>query len=310
MKKLFLLFILLSTANSYAQLEEHYAQYMNNRFLINPGAFAPANKIRAIAFYRAQEVLPGIQLNSQSISIQMPLRYNSIGFGAVIRKDEQPGLSSTAMKVATNYKIKIFSGLLALGIETGPTYKRIDFSDFNPKDPSDPSYLSKDNNWSFDLGYGLYYESKHMYAGVSHKHLFNNLLGSYGIIVGEKYRHNAIVGFYPYPKAKIGVSPSLFYQKSYLTKAKIDVNLLVDYLKNFWVAGSLTSLRQWGVQGGLVVNSLLKSIGPKIRFGYAFQSGTDESTIRSTTNEVFLSLSWHKKASFSHIKNLNEYNGL
>ncbi len=175
-KRNLIILLLLTGARltSYAQYDPSFSHYFDMETSYNPGAVGKQPKINVTAAYAMD--LAGFEHNPQTayVSADMPFYAMKTYHGAGVQlMNDKLGLF-THQKLALQYaiKFKLFGGQMSTGIQAGMLSEGFDGSKLDLEDAGDPAFsTAKLNGNAFDLGVGLYYISKDLYAGISIQHL-------------------------------------------------------------------------------------------------------------------------------------------
>jgi type IX secretion system PorP/SprF family membrane protein len=159
---------------SYAQYDPSFSHYFDMETSYNPGAVGKQPKINVTAAYAMD--LAGFEHNPQTayVSGDMPFYAMKTYHGAGVQlMNDKLGLF-THQKLALQYalKFKLFGGQMSAGVQVGILSESFDGSKLDLEDSSDPAFSTTTlHGNAFDLGAGLYYTRKDLYAGISIQHL-------------------------------------------------------------------------------------------------------------------------------------------
>ena len=170
---MFLLAILVwSGITLHAQQDPQYSQYMFNPLSINPAYAGSRGVMNGALLYRQQWVsFPGAP-NTQVMAINTPLRKGKVGLGAEIVRDQIGPKTSIAGYLSYAYRLPLFNGKLAFGLAAGMLNYTIDWTMIEYKDPSDSyAQLGRESKTVPDFKFGLYFNNKKFYTGISVTHL-------------------------------------------------------------------------------------------------------------------------------------------
>ena len=289
--------LVLYLGDMFAQRDEHYSQYMFNSFLINPAVTNQQDMIDFNFFYRDYAPLNPVHISSQSLSVQMPFHYNSVGLGLIFRNDNQPGLNTTSILFAGNYKIKLSTGFISFGLEAGGQYLDQNNEEFTARDESDPLYQNE-SQWLFDIGFGLHYVSKKWYSGISLKHA-NEFFSDKETSLVSQYNLYYIGAYTFQVGKKWEIIPSMLAKYAEQSSIKIDFATHLRFQSNVWIGLVVTSEQELGLQAGAALNKLKIPL----KIGYAYETGAKAGGLSSTTtHEVMCVLSLRKRDSFKKIE--------
>lgn len=169
LKTTLILFFLVLTSSIEAQQLPQFTQFMFNTISINPAYAGSREKLNLTALHRNQ--WSGLEGNpvTSTLSVHSPLRSNEkigIGFSYI---SDQLGFESTNYVYGDfSYTIPVsFETKLSFGLKAGGT----NYSRPLIGDGSDPN-LAAVNNWTPNLGAGVYLTSDRWYTGFSAPRFF------------------------------------------------------------------------------------------------------------------------------------------
>lgn len=160
--------LLLSSFSANAQQDSQYTQYMYNTVVLNP-AYAGSREVLSITgLYRTQWVgLEGAP-KTMTFAVNSPVS-DEVGLGvSVINNKIGPSTESSfsadmSYNVRLNYDYRLFFGLKA-----SADVLNIDYTKLTQYDVNDPRYQYNNNNeFSPNIGAGLYLKSENTYVGIS-----------------------------------------------------------------------------------------------------------------------------------------------
>lgn len=176
MKKIFtaiasLAFLFLGTT-VHAQQDPQLTMNMFNRLYANPGYAGSNNGICANVLHRQQWV--GFDGRPQTTVLNVDATVKAIrgGVGLSVLYDVLGAQTNGAVSLSYAFRVPLGSGTLGIGIEGGVLFNTLDGSKLNPIDADDPNIISgRDGGMKEDLGFGIYYHTDKLYAGIAAKHL-------------------------------------------------------------------------------------------------------------------------------------------
>jgi len=286
---------------SYAQQDAQFSMNMFNKLAINPG-YAGTNKaLCATVLYRDQwDKFPGAPKTGL-----LSVDYGRIlggGLGITVDQDMLGFDKTLKAKLAYSYHVAIGgTGTLGIGLDAGMIQKSLS-GNFIAPDGSTSSTPGTDQAipWSgssaitYDIGFGLYYTSKHVYAGLSSLHLAGpaqQLSASGTTTAGnfdftyEMARHYYVMAGYHFMTQKWTITPSIL-TKSDASSTQLDINLMAKW--NNMVFGGL-SYRLTDAAVAMV--GLDYPLSPKstLKFGYAYDiTLSNIKSYNKGTHEIML----------------------
>jgi len=182
MKKIFCYIVLLFIAASVkAQQDPQFSQNMFNILANNPAAAGAEETINASVLSRQQWVgFDGAPV-SNVFSIDTPFGFagKQHGVGLTIMSDKLGMENNTTIRLSYSYKYKLSIGSLNFGVNLGLQNNSLkgmwsipDGDGFSSVDSDDLLGANADGSkMVFDLGGGLFYQTKSMYLGASVSHI-------------------------------------------------------------------------------------------------------------------------------------------
>lgn len=168
-----------ATMTSWGQYDPSFSHYFDMETSFNPAAVGKQSKLNVAVAYALD--MAGFKNSPQTAyaSADIPFYAMKIyhGAGAVLQNDKI-GLF-THQKLALQYALKFncFGGQMGLGVQASMLNETFDGSKLDLEDANDPAFSnSKLTGNKIDLGAGIYYMHKDLYAGISAQHLLSPLI--------------------------------------------------------------------------------------------------------------------------------------
>jgi type IX secretion system PorP/SprF family membrane protein len=285
MKKLYSLLVLLSIS-VWGQQEPQYTQYMFNPTVINPAYAGSTGYGSLFSMYRAQWVgLEGAP-RTMNLGYHQPIENSHLGIGANLLRDEIGPTSTTFAAVDVSYTIAFANeSRLAFGIKAGGELFSIDnqkLKNFNPDDP----FLQQNmvNQFSPNVGVGLYYYTENSYLGLSVPRLLETRFYD-AIAYSETTRkqHVYFVGGKVYD-----LTYNLKFKPAFVSKIVAGAPLQLDLTANFLYNERFTMgvSYRWDA----VVSALLGfKVNNRLSIGYGYDRETTRlANFNSGSHELFL----------------------
>jgi type IX secretion system PorP/SprF family membrane protein len=279
---------------SFAQQDAQFSMNMFNRLAINP-AYAGMNQaLCGTLLYRQQWTsFPGAPKTGL-----LSVDYGQIlhgGVGVTIDQDQLGFDKTLKAKLAYSFHMPLATGTLGIGLDVGMIQKSLS-GNFIAPDGSTTASPGTDMAipWSgtsamtYDLGFGLYFQTSKLYVGLSTLHIPEQQLtqakaGSYNFDFTVA-RHYYIMAGYTFSTPMWDFTPSVL-AKSDASSTQLDLNLLAKWNKMVFAG---VSYRLSDAIVGIV--GLEKNFGKTTaKFGYSYDITT--STIKnysSGTHEIML----------------------
>lgn len=285
MKKLYSLLVLLSIS-VWGQQEPQYTQYMFNPTVINPAYAGSTGYGSFFSMYRAQWVgLEGAP-RTMNLGYHQPIENSHLGIGANLLRDEIGPTSTTFAAVDVSYTIAFANeSRLAFGIKAGGELFSIDnqkLKNFNPDDP----FLQQNmvNQFSPNVGVGLYYYTENSYLGLSVPRLLETRFYD-AIAYSETTRkqHVYFVGGKVYD-----LTYNLKFKPAFVSKIVAGAPLQLDITANFLYNERFTMgvSYRWDA----AVSALLGfKVNNRLSIGYGYDRETTRlANFNSGSHELFL----------------------
>lgn len=169
--------------NTQAQYDISFTQYMNNEMFINP-AYTGTREATAITLLsRNQWVGFDGAPKTQTFTLHSPVQKNwGLGFSAM---NEKIGITKQLKFLGSyGYQIKLNRmEKLSFGLSGGISSLKEDFASLNLKDQNDLAFpFGAGSAIAPQAGFGMYFYSKHYFAGFSIPRLIKNSIVSDGTI--------------------------------------------------------------------------------------------------------------------------------
>jgi len=236
-------FLLLASAQQDAQ----FSMYMFNRLAINP-AYAGMNKMLCVTSLGRQQWVgfPGAP-KTGLVSIDYGRIWGG-GAGLVIDQDVAGFQKTLNVKLAYSYHIRFNTGVLGIGLNAGMFQSSLNGKFISPDgqttDPNIP--WSGTTVTTYDIGVGLYYQTRRLFAGLSSSHLPEQQISTNGTTTYNasvtnwdyKYqtaRHYFVMAGYTFiPNRDWEITPSIL-AKSVIASTQIEGDLLAKWNKTLFV---------------------------------------------------------------------------
>ena len=277
---------LLNTTKSVAQQDAQFTQYMYNTINVNPAYAGSRGVLSVFGIYRAQWIgLEGAPTTSAA-SLHAPINNSRVGLGISLSKDEI-GISDRKT-VATDFSYTINTSedfKLSFGIKGSASLFNVDYTKLNKYDKNDPKFQNNiDNQFSPNIGAGVYYHSNKLYAGVSvpfileTKHFDDNTTS-----IAKDALHYYFIGGYVFE-----VSETTKFKPAFLIKSVKGAPLQADITANFMFYDKFVLGAAW--RWSAAVSALAGfQIDNNWFIGYTYDSDTTKlSNYNSGSHEIFL----------------------
>jgi type IX secretion system PorP/SprF family membrane protein len=308
-----------------AQQDAQFSMNMFNRLSMNP-AYAGMNKaLCATMLYRQQWTgFPGApKTGLLSVDYGQILRG---GVGLTVDQDQLAGggIKTLSAKLAYSYHLPLGPGTLGIGLNGGLMQKSINVNFIAPEggstgnggigsngfDPSVP--WNKTSSTTYDVGFGLYYQTRKLYVGLSSLHLPEQQFTSSGFapisknnwdLKYKEARHYYVMAGYTFiPAPAWEITPSMLL-KSVASSSQLDVNLMAKW--NKMIFGGMS----YRISDAIVaIIGLERPFGTRMtaKFGYSYDMTTSKiATYSNGTHEIMLGFCYKIKPDATRTSHMN-----
>jgi len=302
--------LLLLAAPALAQQQAQYSQYMNNNYILNPGATGVEDYIDLKASYRTQwaglEGAPKTYYVSGSSSLapwrgtsKHPLRERPRSFhavGGLVYNDVTGPTSRLGVYGSYAYNAVLTRTIrLALGASVGMQQFAVDGQLLNFYDPTTQAASAASR--VVDASAGLWLYSPNFYLGLSGAQLFGNTLDfSYGPnqvgagAPGNSLRRHyfATAGVRLPLSEDFSLVPSVLLKSVNPAPLSLDVNAKLKYRDLLWVGASWRAFDSIVAMAGLSYE--------QFTLGYSYDAGTSQlAGYNAGSHEILIGLRLKKK---------------
>ena len=280
MRKLVLLFLMISSTWAVAQQGFQYSQYMLDKYQFNPAYGGLERSLIINAAIRSQ--WNGIEGNPQSqyINAHLPFYIWNGSIGMSLQNESSGALRNVQLAGSYNYVIKNDFGIFSFGLSAGIIQKSIDGTQlitpdgdyvdgsFNHNDPalSDREYNGISPTWTA----GFYYGGRDFDAGITFANVPAPSLsaGPSNVTVSS---HSTLYTEYRYPwNDKLLLIPNMLIKTDFV-EYQTDISVMGRYNGNIF--GSV------GVRGynsnslDALIFMMGTKLSPKYSVAYSFDTG-------------------------------------
>ncbi len=223
---------LLVTSSVLAQQDAQYTQYMYNTVSVNPAYAGSRGHLSIAALYRNQWAgLEGAP-ETQTFNFHTPFGYRGVGLGVSVVNDKIGPTSETYFDVDFSYTIQTsYNGKLSFGLKTSAHMLDIRFSQLDEFeiDPQLQAQGDIRNQFSPNIGAGVYYHTDRFYAGLSAPRILETTHFDQSSISTAREQIN----WYMITGYVYDINPFLKFKPTLLTKLVQGAPLQVDLSANF-----------------------------------------------------------------------------
>lgn len=318
---LLLTILCFSNLSLFAQTKPNLNHYLYNYYLINPAVAGIEDFVDIKSSFRSQwnglegapetltltihgnieghsKVNPPKEKNPSIDEYTVDLDgYNARphhGIGGMIMADRIGPFSKMQVNGSYAYHIPLSKKYrLAAGLSMGLTQNRLDQNKITLHDPDDIAVSGERySNINPDLGFGLWFYSRALFAGVSGAQLlkYNQAYGDYIQTEKESYRHFIFTAGYKfYAGYDLILTPSIVAKWLSPAPLVIDYNLVISFINRVSLGFTYRNNNEFILSSRFVAS-------PLVEFGYAFDFGSATvDRFNSGSHEIYLGLRLRNK---------------
>lgn len=292
MKKILSVIFVLSVYLGTAQQDAQYTQYMYNTITINPAYAGSRGVVSIFGLHRTQWIGLDGAPKTNAFSINSPINNSNLGIGISFINDKIGPTVENQISADVSYTIPMANDYkLSFGLKGTANLFNLDISKLNPENQLDPTLQDLNNNFTPNLGAGIYYHSDKLYFGFSIPNFFETTRYADNTQSVSKERMNYyLIGGYVFD-----LNPNLKFKPAFLTKAVEGAPLQLDLSGNFLIndkfvlGGAWRWDAAWSAMAGFQVNQ-------QLYIGYGFdQETTNLARFNSGSHEIFIRYELFKK---------------
>lgn len=295
--------ILLFAFHIHAQNQISFEQYYLNQIFINPAYAGSQADFETDLFYHNQWTdMPGAP-TSLGASVHAKLANEKIGLGIKLIQENIGAVSSQEIGLQYAYRIYTSSGVLAIGIEGNITNYQLAYSDLSAFQDGDQAFIQQPlNTNSPNAGAGIYFHSKHFYAGLSVPLLLeDSISGIHNKDISQANIYSAYRHYYLTSGAIIGDEKKFAVRPTILAKYAPDAAFQAEaalhfILKNsFLVGGSYRTNNNIAIMAEYIFesNKILKRNLFGLGYAYSFTLEPYQNLF-GPTHEIYITYRFDK----------------
>lgn len=277
---------------SYSQQDAQYTQYMYNTINVNPAYAGSRGVMSVFLLHRTQWVgLDGAPV-SNALSVNAPIENTNLGVGVSFVNDRIGPTVDNTISADLSYTIptsEVYK--LSFGIKGTANLFSFDKEKLTIQNQGDPLLQSLSNNFSPNVGAGVYLHSNKLYLGASVPNFFQTKRYNDNDYAVYKERMNTyLIGGYVFD-----LSPNLKFKPAFLGKMVQGAPLQLDVSGNFLINDKfvLGAAWRWSAAASLMAGFQV-SDGLYIGYGYDLDT-TKLAHYNSGSHEVFLRYEFFKR---------------
>ena len=281
---LFFALVLCSLAG-FAQQDAQYTQYMYNTININPAYAGSRGVLSVFGLHRTQWVGLDGAPTTNAFSVNTPINNSKLGVGLSFVNDRIGPTEENTISADVSYTVQTSETYnLSFGIKGTANLFSLDVNKLNPADANDPRLYNFDNNFTPNVGAGVYFHSDKLYVGLSVPNFFETIRYEDNSISVTKERMNFyLIGGYVFD-----LGPSIKFKPAFLAKTIEGAPLQLDVSGNFLINDKFTigAAWRWSAAASLMAGFQITD-GLFVGYGYDLET-TRLSRYNSGSHEIFL----------------------
>lgn len=283
-----IIIICLVANESNAQQKPLFTNYVFNQFYYNPAISATSDAIDFRFLYRNQWAGLEGKPHTQTLSAYGALKKMNLGLGGNIYHDQTGHIRNVGFNISAAYAVKIGEeSLLSGGISAGIIHYKL-ANEINIRESGDDAVTKAQNGKvAPDIGLGIYFKRKGLYAGFSMPQVIQSTL-DFNVEDPDKrnklMRHYFLMAGYRFNVAdKFELEPSALLKGVKGSPLQVDINLKAIYDKMVWLGVSYRSLDAIAIMAGAIIKE-------QFQLGYAYDITTSNlNSVSNGSHEILLS---------------------
>lgn len=277
---------------SYSQQDAQYTQYMYNTINVNPAYAGSRGVLSVFGLHRTQWVGLDGAPTTNAFSINSPINNSNLGVGLSFVNDKIGPTVENTISADLSYTIKTSESYkLSFGIKGTANLFNLDINKLKIQNQGDPLLQNLNNNFSPNVGAGVYFHSDKSYLGVSVPNFFETKRYDDNDIAVYKERMNLyLIGGYVFD-----LSSNLKFKPAFLTKVVEGAPLQLDLSGNFLINEKFVLGAAWRWSAAVsAMAGFQVSDGLYIGYGYDLET-TKLANYNSGSHEIFLRFELFKR---------------
>jgi type IX secretion system PorP/SprF family membrane protein len=284
-KKILMAALFFGSMGMFAQQDAQYTQYMYNTANVNPAYAGSRGALSIFGLHRTQWVgLDGAPVTN-TFALSSPLGYSGLGAGLSVVNDRIGATSTNNISADLSYTIPVSEEYdLSFGVKGSASLFSLDKDKLNIYDQSDASLYNINNEFSPNVGAGVYFHSDKTYIGLSvPQFLQTTRYKDNDRAVYLDKMHLYLIGGYVFD-----LSDNVKFKPAFLLKAVQGAPLQLDLSGNFMFNDKFVVGAAW--RWGAAVSAMAGfQITQGMYIGYGYDRETTNLThYNSGSHEIFL----------------------
>ncbi len=277
---------------SYSQQDAQYTQYMYNTINVNPAYAGSRGVLSVFGLHRTQWVGLDGAPTTNAFSINSPINNSNLGVGLSFVNDRIGPTVENTISADLSYTIKTSETYkLSFGIKGTANLFNLDINKLKIQNQGDPLLQNLNNNFSPNVGAGVYFHSDKSYLGLSVPNFFETKRYDDNDIAVYKERMNLyLIGGYVFD-----LSSNLKFKPAFLGKVVEGAPLQLDLSGNFLINEKFVLGAAWRWSAAVsAMAGFQVSDGLYIGYGYDLET-TKLANYNSGSHEIFLRFELFKR---------------
>ncbi|CAM1333090.1 type IX secretion system membrane protein PorP/SprF [Tenacibaculum aestuariivivum] len=285
-----IILLFIKVSNIQAQQLPQFTQYMYNTISVNPAYAGSREVLSAVGLHRSQWAGFNKGPETQTLSINTPLRNEKIGVGLSFINDKLGYENFIYLYGDLSYTIQLNYNLkLAFGLKAGFTQYSLD-NELLIAEGLDPAINGINSRWEPNIGSGIFLHTEKWYVGLSAPRLLNvdhNDLTVNGVNYGavDKVSYYLTGGYVFELNDNVKFKPATLIKGTRGAPLSYDITANFLFNEKFWLGGSYRFNEYTGALGALIDFQ----VSDRFRIGYAYEYPlSDINQFSSGTHEALL----------------------
>lgn len=271
----------------HAQQKPLFSNYIFNQFYYNPAISATSKNIDIRFLYRNQWAGLEGKPHTQTLSAFGAFQKFNLGLGGNVYHDQTGHIRTTGANICASYGISIGEeSMISGGLSAGIIHYKL-ANDINIREAGDLAVTQAQNGKvAPDIGIGLYFKRKGLYAGFSMPQVIQTSL-DFEVDDPENknklIRHYFLTAGYRFPVSdKFEIEPAALLKAVKGAPLQVDISFRAFYNKMFWLGAAYRSQDAISIMAGAVIKK-------QFQIGYAYDITTSNlNNVSNGSHEILL----------------------
>jgi type IX secretion system PorP/SprF family membrane protein len=280
-----LVWLFLATLNVVGQQNSQYTQYMYNTAILNPAYVGSREALSITGLNRIQWIgLEGAP-KSMTFAVSSPVS-EKVGLGVSVVHNQVGPSNETLLSADISYNIRLnYEYWLFFGLKANGALLNVDYTKLQQYNPNDPVFQNSiSNDFSPNVGAGIYLMSKDTYVGISAPILLDtkDFASNKELLVQRRVHYYLMAGHVFNLSEDLKFKPALL--TDFVKGSPLNLNLSANFL--FFDKLTLGAAYRWDAAvSGLAGFQITK----KLFVGYTYDADTmNLGNYNSGSHELFL----------------------